>query len=224
MCGRYTHRHKWADIVRLYHLTEPAVAPNEFIPRYNLAPTQNGGVVREKDGRRELVMLKWGLIPYWSKDAKIAYKTINARAETVAKAPAFRDAWRARRCLIPASGFYEWAKTSGGKQPFLICFKDDRLFSFGGLWERWKDPQSGEQIETYTIITCLPNEVSGKIHDRMPLIIDPADYDRWLNAAEPPADLLQPYPAEEMEARPVSKAVNTPANDEPSLIEPIVLA
>jgi putative SOS response-associated peptidase YedK len=136
-------------------------------------------------------MLKWGLIPYWSKDAKIAYKTINARAERIATAPAFRDAWKRRRCLIPTGGFYEWAKTPGGKQLYLICFKNDRLFSFGGLWEGWKDPQSGERVETYTIITTPPNEVSGQIHDRMPLIIEPAEYDRWLSSAEPPADLLQ---------------------------------
>src|SRR5215472_14578497 len=111
-------------------------------------------------------------------------QTINARAaETVVRAPAFRDAWRARRCLIPTSGFYEWVKLPGGKQPFLICFKDDRPFSFGGLWERWKTPRSGERIETFTIITCSPNDVSGKIHDRMPLIINPANYDRWLSAA-----------------------------------------
>jgi putative SOS response-associated peptidase YedK len=223
MCGRYTHRHTWAEIVALYRLTAPAVAPNEFIPRYNLAPTQSGPVMRERDGRRELAMLRWGLIPWWAKDAKIAYKTINARAETVSTAPAYRDAWAARRCLIPSSGFYEWMKTAGGKQPYLICFKDDRLFSFGGLWESWKDRQSGDRVETYTIITCPPNELAGRIHNRMPLIIDPADYDRWLTAAEPPADLLRPYPATDMEARPVSKAVNKPDVDEPSLIEPIGL-
>jgi putative SOS response-associated peptidase YedK len=168
MCGRYTYRHSWADIVRLYRLSEMAVPPNDLIDRYNLAPTQKGPVVRERDGRRELVMLKWGLIPYWSKDAKIAYKTINARAERVATAPAFRDAWKRRRCLIPTGGFYEWVKTPGGKQPYLICFKNDRLFSFGGLWEGWRDPRSGERVETYTIITTAPNELAGKIHDRMP--------------------------------------------------------
>jgi putative SOS response-associated peptidase YedK len=223
MCGRNTHRHTWAEKVALYRLTAPAVAPNEFIPRYNLAPTQSGPVVRERDGRRELAMLRWGLIPWWARDAKIAYKTISARAETVPTAPSDRDAWAARRCPIPSSGFYEWVKTAGGKQPYLICFKDDRLFSFGGLWESWKDRQSGERVETYTIITCPPNELAGRIHNRMPLIIDPADYDRWLTAAEPPADLLRPYPATDIEARPVSKGVNKPDVDEPSLIEPIGL-
>src|SRR5262245_27280306 len=115
-------------------------------------------------------MLKWGLIPFWAKDPKIAYKTINARAETIATAASFREAWRARRCLIPTSGFYEWVKTAGGKQPYLISFEDGRLFSFGGLRESWKDRESRERIETYTIITSQPNEVAARVHDRMPLI------------------------------------------------------
>ena len=224
MCGRYTHRYTWSQIVELYRLTEPAIAPNDFIPRYNLAPTQMAPVVRQRDGKRELVMLRWGLIPYWAKDAKIAYKTINARAETVATAPSFREAYGARRCLVPASGFYEWMKTPGGKQPYLIAFKDSRPFAFAGLWERWKDRESGERIETYTIITCEANRLVKDIHSRMPVIIDPADFDRWLSAQEPPADLLKPYPAAEMTAFPVSKSVNGPALDEPSLIEPLSAA
>ncbi len=221
MCGRYTHRYQWQQIVELYRLTSPAVAPNDFAPRYNLAPAQKGLVVRARDGRREGVMMRWGLIPFWAKDAKIAYKTINARAETVASAPSFRAAWRARRCLIPTSGFYEWMKIPAGKQPYFIAFKDGRLFSFGGLWESWKDGASGETVETYTIITGEPNDVAGRIHNRMPLIIDPADFERWLTAAEPPADLLRTYPGAEMTAYPVSKDVNSPAKDEPRLIEPL---
>lgn len=132
MCGRYTHRHTWPEIVALYRLTQPAVAPNDFGPRYNIAPTQRALVVRERDGKREAAMLRWGLIPFWAKDAKIAYKTINARSETVATAPSFRAAWKSRRCLIPTSGFYEWAKTAGGKQPYLIGFKDRRPFLVRG--------------------------------------------------------------------------------------------
>jgi putative SOS response-associated peptidase YedK len=176
-------------------------------------------VVRERDGKRECVMLRWGLIPFCAKDAKIAYKTISARAETVATAPSYRAAWKARRCLIPTSGFYEWQKSAGGKQPYLIGFKDGRPFSFGGLWESWKDKASGETIESYTIITGKPNAVAAKIHNRMPVIIDPPDFDRWLTAAEPPADLLKPYPATNMTAYAVSKAVNSPAKDLPAMIE-----
>ncbi len=221
VCGRYTHRHTWPEIVALYRLTQPAVAPNDFGPRYNIAPTQVAPVVRECDGRRECAMLRWGLIPFWAKDAKIAYKTINARAETVATAPSYRAAFRVRRCLIPTSGFYEWQKTPGGKQPYLVGFNDGRPFSFAGLWENWKDKASGETIETYTIITCPPNDVAGAIHNRMPVIIDPSDFGRWLTAAEPPADLLRPYPPADMTAYPVSKAVNSPKNDRPELVEQI---
>jgi putative SOS response-associated peptidase YedK len=220
MCGRYTHRYTWSQIVELYRLTEPAVAPNDFAPRYNIAPTQKAPIVRERAGKRELAMLRWGLIPFWAKDAKIAYKTINARAETVATAPSFREAFRARRCLVPSSGFYEWMKTPTGKQPYLIGFKDGRPFAFAWLWEAWKDRASGAKAETFTIITGESNKVVANIHSRMPVIIDPADFDRWLTAAEPPADLLKPYPAAGMTAYPVSKAVNSPALDEPSLIEP----
>jgi putative SOS response-associated peptidase YedK len=219
MCGRYTHRHTWPEIVALYRLTQPAVAPNDFGPRYNIAPTQRALVVREQDGKRQAAMLRWGLIPFWVRDAKIAYKTINARGETVATAPSFRAAWKARRCLIPTSGFYEWTKTPEGKQPYLIGRKDGRQFSFGGLWETWKDAASGETVESYTIITGEPNSVAAKIHNRMPVIVDPADFGRWLTAAEPPADLLRPYPADGMTAFPVSMAVNSPKNDRPELIQ-----
>jgi putative SOS response-associated peptidase YedK len=218
MCGRYTHLLTWRQIVELYGLLD-AVAPNDFAPRYNIAPTQKAPVVRNRDGWRECVTLRWGLIPFWAKDAKIAYKTINARSETVPTAPSYRAAFKARRCLIPMSGFYEWQKTPGGKQPYLIGFKDGRPFSFAGLWESWKDQASGETIETYTIITGEPNAVAGKIHNRMPVIVDPADFGRWLTASEPPTDLLKPYPTKDMTAFPVSKAVGSPKNDRPELIE-----
>jgi putative SOS response-associated peptidase YedK len=221
MCGRYTHRYTWQQIVELYRLSEPAVAPNDFRPRFNIAPTQTAPIVRERGGRRELVMMRWGLIPFWAKDPKIGNRLINARAESVPDKPAFREAFMARRCLVPTSGFYEWLKSPGGRQPYCIGFKDGRPFALAGLWESWKDRQSGERLQTFTIITGEPNEVAGKIHDRMPVIIDPADFDHWLTAAVPPADLLKPYPGAEMAAYPVSKAVNSPAPDDPSLIEPL---
>jgi putative SOS response-associated peptidase YedK len=183
MCGRYTHLLTRKQIVRLYRLTE-SPPPNDFGPRYNIAPTERAPVVRERDGNREAAMLRWGLIPFWAKDKSIGYKTINARAETVATAPAFRESFRARRCLVPASGFYGWMKVADGKQPYIIGFKDRRPFSFAGLWESWRDKASGEKIETYTLITGEPNEVAAAIHNRMPVIIDPQDYDRWLAAPQ----------------------------------------
>src|SRR5215470_7637904 len=128
MCGRYTHRYTWQQIVELYRLSEPAVAPNEFRPRFNIAPTQTAPIVRERGGRRELVMMRWGLIPFWAKDPKIGNQLINARAESVPEKPAFREAFMARRCLVPTSGFYEWLKTPGGRQPYCIGFKDGRPF------------------------------------------------------------------------------------------------
>jgi putative SOS response-associated peptidase YedK len=165
LCQFASNRHEWREIVALYPLTEPAVAPGDFGLRYNIAPIQNAPVVRERDGKRECVIVRWGLIPFWAKDAKIAYKTINARAETVATVPSYRAAFKARRCLIPTSGFYDWQKTTGGKQPYLIGFKDSRPLSFAGLWESWKDKASGETIETYTIITGEPNAVAAKVHN-----------------------------------------------------------
>ena len=164
MCGRYTHLLTWRQIVRLYGLTE-SPPPNDFGPRYNIAPTERAPVVRERDGNREAGTLRRGLIPFWAKDKSIGYKTINARAETVATAPAFREAWRARRCLVPASGFYEWLKVSDGKQPYLIGFKDRGPFSFAGLWESWKDKASGEKVETYRL---SPPAQRGRCRDPQP--------------------------------------------------------
>jgi putative SOS response-associated peptidase YedK len=171
MCGRYTHLLTWRQVVRLYRLTD-SPPPNDFGPRYNIAPTERAPVVREREGNREAAMLRWGLIPFWAKDKSIGVKTINARAETVATAPDLREAWRARRCLIPTSGFYEWVKAPDGRQPFLIGFQGPPTIllcrSLGAL-----DKASGEKIETYTIITGQPNEVTAPIHNRMPVIIDP---------------------------------------------------
>ena len=138
--------------------------------------------------------------------------------------PAFRSAFKARRCLIPTNGFYEWEKTPDGKQPYLIGFKDGRPFSMAGLWEIWRNRESEETVESYTIITGEPNEVAERIHNRMPVIIAPPDFDRWLAGSGSPVDLLKPYPPTEMTAYPVSRAVNSPAKDEPSLIERVVRA
>jgi putative SOS response-associated peptidase YedK len=216
MCGRYElHTHP-AVLALLYGVP----FPEDMKARYNVAPSHELPIVRvNRDGKRELAAMRWGLIPHWAKDKSIGYKTINARAETVATAPAFRDSFKWRRCLVPATGFYEWRKVAGGKQPYHLGMIDGSPFAFAGLWSRWKSPQD-EWIDTFTIVTTEANELTGKIHNRMPVILAPEDYARWLDAEAPDAgELLKPYPADEMRAYPVSTRVNKPANDDPGLIE-----
>jgi len=173
--------------------------------------------------QRSLDALQWGLIPYWTKDPKVAYRTINARAETVDKAPSFRQAFAKRRCLIPADGFYEWRKTAKPKLPFAIAMKDGRPFTFAGLWENWKDPESGEWLRTCTIITGEPNELVAQIHPRMPVILPEEHYSAWLGETEDGnlKELLVPYPAEQMCMWKISPRVNSPKNDDPSLWVPV---
>lgn len=224
MCGRFTNLLTWREIVSLYRITEPDIGPN-LPPRFNIAPSQDVLVVRAgEEGGRACVPLRWGLIPGWAKDPAIGYKMINARAETVSEKPSFRAAFRKRRCLIPASGFYEWQTAEGGKkQPFYIRLADDEPMSFAGLWERWQAPD-GELVETCTIITTEANERISTIHHRMPAILAPDDHDLWLGADPPKEALLDllrlcSYPADAFDAYPVSTRVNKPANDEPACIE-----
>jgi putative SOS response-associated peptidase YedK len=198
--------------------------PNLFQPRYNIAPTQIIPAVLEREGERIVSGLKWGLIPHWAKDDSFASKLINARAESLDEKPSFREAFKHRRCIIPACGFYEWEKTAkGAKQPFYFYLKDKEVFGFAGLWEEWLDKDSGELLETCTIITTEANEVLRPVHDRMPVIIKPEDYERWLDEKETNTDnlqnLLAPYPSGEMASHKVSKAVNVPGNDSPELIK-----
>lgn len=230
MCGRYKLTIPFREIVRLYNLTQIAGSRFDNMPaRYNIAPTQDVAAVRlDQAGRRELVMLRWGLVPYWAKDVKIAFSTINAMAETLATKPAFREALAQRRCLILADGFYEWIATDAKqKQPYLIRMLDQTPFAFAGLWERWKDRERGEVIESCTIITVPPNEVCAPIHDRMPAILAREDYAKWLGVLPASADelraLLKPCPAP-MEAVPVSTKVNSPKNEGPELLEPAAVA
>jgi putative SOS response-associated peptidase YedK len=195
-----------------------APLPN-FRPRYNMTPTQEAPVVRIRDGRRELANLRWGLIPHWAKDAKIGYSTINARVETVESKPAFRDAWRKRRCLVPADAFFEWQpQGKGPKQPYRIGMKDGALFGMAGLWESWQ--HEGETIDSFTIIVGPPNSLVKPIHDRMPAIVRTADYDAWLTGAGG-KELLGPYPAEAMVAEPISTRINNGKNDDASCVEPL---
>lgn len=209
MCGRFTLTKPVDEITR--HFGVRAAEAAGWRPRYNIAPTQEVGVVR-RNGERHLSALRWGLIPGWSRDGKMKSLLINARAETLTEKPAFRESVAARRCLIPADGFYEWKHDAGKKQPWHLGLKDNSLFAFAGLWDRWQG-SAGQVIESCTIITTQANEAVAKLHDRMPVIVPPASYDAWLEADVREAlALLQAYPAEEMRMYPVSGALGAPAN------------
>lgn len=221
MCGRYILTLTGQALADAFELDD---AP-AHTPRYNVAPTQTVPVIRAtEEGRRACVLQRWGLVPFWADDPAIGNRLINARAETAAGKPAFRAAFRHRRCLVPADGFFEWHKEGGGKQPYLVRFSDGRPFAFAGLWERWSS--SGETpLETFTILTTSPNQLVQPLHDRMPVILPPNHYDRWLGLAEPTSgdlqDLLGPYPHGEMEARRVSRRVSSPTNDDPAVLDPV---
>lgn len=225
MCGRYTLSSKGDELALMFDLTEiPAV-----VPRYNLAPTQEAAVVRvERAGApRHLDLLRWGLIPYWAKEASIGNRMINARSESVAEKPAYRFSFRKQRCLIPTDGFYEWKKEGKLKQPHLIRRKDAKPFAFAGLWARWQDPEKGPR-DTFTILTTDANELIRPLHDRMPVILDPKDFDLWLDPTvedrERLEPLLAPFDAGQMDTFPVSRAVNSPAYDAAECIAPLVEA
>jgi putative SOS response-associated peptidase YedK len=218
MCGRFTQAADGEIIFKVFALPEPPAMP----PRYNIAPTQDVAAVRAVDGGRRLAMLHWGLIPSWAKERAMGARMINARAETLAEKPAFRSAFRARRCLIVADGFYEWQKVGGRKQPYFIRFRDGRPFGFAGLWERWHR-EGEEAVESCTIVTTEANELLAPIHDRMPVIVEPEQFALWLDPSVSDinrvAGLLRPFSAGAMEAYPVSFLVNNPANDAPACRE-----
>jgi len=215
MCGRFTLWLQFGDLVKAF----PGLVFPEFLPpRYNIAPTQDAAVV-PNDGLKQVQLFRWGLLPSWAKDPSIGNRMINARAETVAQKPAYRAAYRRRRCLVLADGFYEWRREPGSrtKTPMYIQLASGEPFAFAGLWEVWRPDDT--PLFTYTIITTEPNALLEPIHDRMPVILPREAYDRWLDpAAQRPgsfSDLLVPYPAEEMVAHPVSTYVNSPGNDSP---------
>lgn len=222
MCGRFTLAVDPADLIDAFGL-DPNASPDLAVvgPRFNIAPTQAVAVV-PNTGPRHLEVMRWGLIPSWAKDPKIGNTLINARGETVAEKPSFRSAFKRRRCLILADGFYEWKKEAGGgKTPYFIQLADERPFAFAGLWEVWR-PADGSELPTCTIVTTTPNAVMAQLHDRMPVIVPPEHYDTWLAEGERPApellSLIQPY-AGAMKARPVSTRVNSPRFDDPTLLE-----
>jgi len=221
MCGRYSLTSAPEAMRQLFDLDGP---PLNLEPRYNIAPTQDAPVIRARDdSKRELAMLRWGLVPSWSKDGPDSgYSMINARAETVADKPAYRGAFRDKRCLVPADGFYEWKKEGKAKQPFRFTMADDAPFLLAGLWERWRRPD-GSDLQSFTIIVTTPNPLVAQVHDRMPVILDRAGAAQWLEGGSRDAmlALLVAFPAERMAVTMVSKRVNSPANDDPSLIEPI---
>jgi putative SOS response-associated peptidase YedK len=219
MCGRYrlTQAERFAEMSQVRLAWNPK-------PRYNIAPTQSVPVLLD-ESPDELTELRWGLVPFWSKDMKIGSSLINARAETVRSKPAFRDAYQKRRCLVPADGFYEWKKAGVLKIPHHIRMADEAPFAFAGLWESWRDPlrpADAEPVRTFTIITGEPNEFVATIHNRMPVIIPRDRYGTWLSpktSAEERSALLVPYPASEMKADPISPRVNSPRNDDASVLE-----
>jgi putative SOS response-associated peptidase YedK len=214
MCGRYA---LYGPKSRSRAEQEYFGSIDQYPANYNVAPSQVMPIARLTDGRPELVQAKWGLVPHWANNEKFAFKCINARSETVASSPAFRGAYRTkRRCLIPASGFYEWKKSPDGKQPFFITRPDESMLAFAGLWEQWKRPD-GEPLTTYTIITTDANDTMAHLHNRMPVILRPEDYSDWLSADDP-RELLKPCHNEAVYAYPVSTRVNAPKNNDAELV------
>jgi len=222
MCGRFTLFE--ADKILSKEFGVSGVPP--LSPRYNIAPSQPIAAVRTPHTGigRELALLRWGLVPSWSKDPAIGNRLINARAETVQEKPSFRNAFRRHRCLIPTNGFYEWQRQERGKQPYFVRMRDERIFAFAGLWDRWESPDDGV-IETCAILTTAANAVLAPIHGRMPVILPQAEYARWLDPALKDPDslspLLVPFPPEGMLAIPVSPRVNAPSTDDEKCIAPL---
>ncbi|MEJ2690593.1 MAG: SOS response-associated peptidase [Deltaproteobacteria bacterium] len=221
MCGRFAVTATPSMIASHFELAESFELP----PNYNITPSQQIPVVRIIEGERRLSFMRWGLIPHWAKDEKIGYRMINARSETVFEKPAFRNAAKSRRCLIPASGFFEWQKAGGQKQPYYVKLRGRDLFAFAGLWESWQKSEN-ERVESCSILTTGANELMLRIHDRMPVILAPTDYDLWMRPdfdVKSLSDLLRPPPSQEMSAYPVSQAVNNPRHNQPDCIVPLRL-
>jgi len=224
MCGRYRLSRRKQIIEEHFDVVS---GEEDWTPRYNIAPTQAVPVIRQnpKEPRREMSLLRWGLIPSWSKDASGAARMINARSETAATLPAFREALKLRRCLIPADGFYEWQQKGASKQPFCFEVREGELFAFAGLWDRWKDP-GGEWIRSCSILTTTPNAVTSSVHDRMPVVLRREDFDLWLDPGMKDdamvSELLRPFDARLMRCYPVSSRVNQVANDDEECSRPAI--
>jgi putative SOS response-associated peptidase YedK len=226
MCGRYRLSRR-KQIVEAHFAS--ASGEEDWNPRYNIAPTQLVLVIRQNPRQpiRELSLLRWGLIPSWMKDSSAATAMINARSETAGTKPAFRDALKSRRCLIPADGFYEWQRVGKTKQPYCFEVGNAQMFAFAGIWDRWKDP-SGNWVKTCSILTTTPNAVTSAVHDRMPVILDPDSYDIWLDPGmrnvTTASELLKPYDVRLMGCYPISTRINHVANDDEECSAPVELA
>jgi len=218
MCARYVRETPAAELAELFGV----MAMPTLDPSWNTAPTQQVLAVRSapEGGAREAVLLRWGLIPSWAKDISVGSQMFNARGETAREKPSFRTAFRRRRCLLPADGFYEWKKGPPPRQPFFFHMKDGKPFAFAGLWERWESPE-GTAIESCTMLTTTPNDLVATVHDRMPVILGADRYATWLDPAAADVDALQslivPFPADRMDGYPVSRAVGNVRKNEPSL-------
>jgi putative SOS response-associated peptidase YedK len=226
MCGRYRLSRRKQIVEEYFDCPSEDL---DWVPRYNIAPTQTVPVIRQhpKEPERKLSLMRWGLVPAWVKDPSVGASMINARSETASTKPAFRDASKSRRCLIPADGFYEWVRTARSKQPYCFEVNGGDLFAFAGLWDGWKDP-NGKWIRTCSILTTTPNAVTSAVHDRMPVILDSKDFDLWLdpgmqNVAEVSA-LLKPYDGRLMRCYPVSTRINHVANDDEECSRPAEVA
>lgn len=227
MCGRYTNTVTDPNVIaETFELATPP-DPATLLARYNIAPTQPVMTVGKNPANdNSIAWMKWGLIPRWAKNSSMASKLINARAETLSEKPSFRDSFKLRRCLVVADGFYEWRKNDdGSKTPMYVRLADGGLFGLAGLWDRWMDPTSKESVLTCTIITTTPNDLLKTMHHRMAVILPPEHFDIWLDRdvqnTDELSELLQPFPAEQMVAFPVSKKVNNANYDGPDLIEPV---
>lgn len=219
MCGRYAVTPgEFADLKVRFNLEEIPL----FKPRYNIAPTQQAPVIANLEGENRLELFQWGLVPSWAKDISIGNRMINARAETLAEKPSFKRLLKNRRCLVVASGFYEWRKEGKGKIPMWFKLKTGEPFVLAGLWDAWKKPD-GEMLRTHTIVTTEPNEVLAPVHNRMPVMLADDNALEWLRDAEidHALSLLKPFPAELMDGYDVSKLVNNPQNDTPDCIAPV---
>lgn len=222
MCGRFTLT---VDPSELREAFSNYGFPDQHAPRFNIAPTQPILAI-PNDDRQQADFFAWGLIPSWAKDPSIGSRLINARAEGLAEKPSFRGSFKYKRCLIPADGFYEWKAQPGTKTkvPYFIFLEDQRPFAFAGLWDEWYSPEGGS-VRSATIITTAPNELMTPIHNRMPVILEPEDYARWLDPTpqrpEDLSQLLKPFPADKMSSHPVSTLVNSPSNDRPELVVPV---
>jgi putative SOS response-associated peptidase YedK len=226
VCGRYRQSRR-KQILEEHFLADWDEL--EWHPRYNIAPTQLVPIIVQnpKEPNREISLVRWGLIPSWSKDSSSAAKMINARSETAATLPAFRDAMKSRRCLIPADGFYEWKRNGKTKQPYSFEVNHGELFAFAGIWDRWKD-QNGRWIKSCSILTTMANAVTSTVHERMPVILDPNEYDLWLdpemNDVNVVSELLKPYNARLMRSYPVSSRINNVSNDDEECSRPAEIA